>query len=139
VGHENVELVLRGYWAFVAGDLATVAEMLDPEVEWSSFETDGSDSHEEVLSILGQRFADGYRVELERCVAVGDQVAVAFRASGVERDEADDRPLQTRRYFTIGRYSGVVTIRDGRVVRVRDYPSYAAALEAIGLDEDGHY
>jgi ketosteroid isomerase-like protein len=135
MGQANVELVLRGYWAFVAGDLAAVADMLDPEVEWSSVERGMFTNRAEVLEILAERFADGYRLELERCVSVGDQVAVAFRASGVERDEADDRPLQTRRYFTVGRYSGVVTIRDDRVVHVQDYPSIGAALEAIGLDE----
>lgn len=134
-----MQLVMRGYWAFVGGDLATVAEMLDPEVEWSSVEPGRSDSREEVLGILAERLADGYRIELERCIAVGDQVAVAFRASGVERDTADDRPLQTRRYFTVGRYYGIVTIRDGRVVRVQDYPSFAAALDEFGLDEDSHF
>jgi ketosteroid isomerase-like protein len=138
MGQANVELVMRGYWAFVAGDLAAVADMLDPDVEWSSVEPERFNSREEVLGIIADRFADGYRLELERCIAVGDQVAVAFRASGVERDEADDRPLQTRRYFTVGRYSGIVTIRDGRVVRVQDYPSFAAALEAIGVEDDNH-
>lgn len=56
----------------------------------------------------------------------------------MERDEADDRPLQTRRYFTVGRYSAIVTIRDQRVVRVQDYPSFAAALDALGIEEDSH-
>jgi ketosteroid isomerase-like protein len=133
-----VELVMRGYWAFVAGDLVTVADMLDPDVEWSSVDPEMSDGRDEVVEILAERFADGYRIELERCIGVADQVAVAFRASGVERDAADDRPLQTRRYFTVGRYSAVVTIRDERVVRVQDYPSFAAALEALGIDEESH-
>jgi ketosteroid isomerase-like protein len=63
-------------------------------------------------------------------------VLVAFRASGVQTDPTDDRPLQSRRYFTIGRYFGVITLRDGRVVRVQDYPHMSAALEALGVDED---
>ena len=62
------------------------------------------------------------------------QGVVAFRASGIERDLTDDRPLQTRRYFTVGRYSAVVTIRGGRVVHVQDYAHLDAALEAVGLD-----
>ena len=74
--------------------------------------------------------------ELERCIGKGDQVLVAFRASGVQADPTDDRPLQTRRYFTIGRYFGIVTVRDGRVVRVTDYPHMGAALEALGVDEE---
>ena len=30
----GVDLLLRGYRAFVAGDLDAIEEMLDPEVEW---------------------------------------------------------------------------------------------------------
>jgi len=51
-------------------------------------------------------------------------------------DVNDDRPLQTRRYFTVGRYSAIVTVVDGRVRRVQEYPHLAAALEALGLDEE---
>jgi ketosteroid isomerase-like protein len=136
VRQANVELVLRGYWAFVAGDLDTVAEMLDPEIEWISFEPASSADHENVLAILADRFEEGYRVEIERCVGIGDEVAVSFRVAGEERDASDDRPLQTRRYFTVGRYSAVVTVRNGRVARVQEYPHLAAALEALGLDAE---
>src|SRR5947209_7047820 len=134
----NVELVVRGYWAFVGGDLETVAEMLDPEIEWIAIDPEESADHDSMLSILADRFADGSRVEIERCVAVGDDVAVSFRVAGEEKDLTDDRPLQTRRYFTVGRYSAVVTVRDGRVCRVQEYPHLGAALEAIGLEADAH-
>jgi hypothetical protein len=135
VRQANVELVLRGYWAFVAGDLDTVAEMLDPDIEWVSVDPVSSAGHASVLDILADRFDEGYRVEIERCVGIGDDVAVSFRVAGEERDASDDRPLQTRRYFTVGRYSAVVTVRDGRVARVQEFPHLAAALEALGLDE----
>jgi ketosteroid isomerase-like protein len=136
VSQANVELVLRGYWAFVAGDLDTVADMLDPDIEWVSVDPESSEGHESVLEILAERFAEGYRVEIERCVGVGDEVAVSFRVAGEERDASDDRPLQTRRYFTVGRYAAVVTVVDGRVRRVQEYPHLGAALEALGLDEE---
>lgn len=137
---ENVELVLSGYRAFVAGDFDKLADMLDPDVEWNAIDEGPQDysDREEVLGVLAERLDEGFRVELERCVGIGDQVAVAFRAAGIEKDATDDRPLQTRRYFTIGRYSAVVTIRDGRVVRVQDYPHLKAALEAIGLEDEVH-
>jgi ketosteroid isomerase-like protein len=136
VSQANVELVLRGYRAFVDGDLDAVAEMLDPDIEWIAVDPSESAGHEGVLSILADRFEDGYRVEIERCVGIGDDVAVSFRVAGVERDASDDRPLQTRRYFTVGRYSAIVTIRDGRVRRVQEYPHLGAALEALGIDEE---
>src|SRR5262249_41933286 len=106
------------------------------DVEWVSIDPEGAEGRSAVLDILADRFADDYRVEIERCVGVGDDVAVSFRVAGEERDLSDDRPLQTRRYFTVGRYSAVVTVRDGRVVRVREYPHLNAALEAIGVDDE---
>jgi ketosteroid isomerase-like protein len=137
VSKENVETVLRGYQAFVAGDLAAVADLLDPDIQWRGVGGQFVPADlEEVRLVLASRLADGYRIELERCIGKEDQVLVAFRASGVEKDPSDDRPLQTRRYFTVGRYYGVVTVRDGRVVAVQDYPHWNAALEALGLEDE---
>jgi ketosteroid isomerase-like protein len=133
---ESVNTILRGYRAFVAGDLDTVAELLDPDIEWFSVAPEQPPADlDEVRTILTARHADGYRIELNRCIGKGEDVLVAFRAAGVEKDPDDDRPLQSRRTFTIGRYWGVVTVREGRVVRVRDYPGLRPGLEALGLEE----
>jgi ketosteroid isomerase-like protein len=133
---ESVELVLRGYRAFVAGDFATMADLLSPEVEWYGVQGEGPAGGEEIQDILDARFADGYRIELERCIGKGDQVLLAFRAAGVEKDANDHRPLQTRRYFTIGRYWAIVKVDNGQITKVQDFPSMAAALDALGVDED---
>lgn len=134
MSQENVDLVLEGYRAFLAGEFETIAELLDDEVEWVGLETPGeATNRENVLELLADRLVDLPRVVLERCVGVGDRVVVYFRASAEEADPDDDRPLQTRRFYTIGRYAGVITIRSGRVVRIEDYPHVQAALEAVGL------
>jgi ketosteroid isomerase-like protein len=134
---ESVDTILRGYRAFVAGDLGTIAELLDPEIEWFGVGPDQPPADwDEVRTILSARFDDGYRIELERCIGKGEDVLVAFRAAGVEKDQQDDRLLQSRRTFTIGRYWAIVTVRDGRVVRVRDYPHLSAGMEALGVEED---
>ena len=138
VSQDSVELVLRGYRAFLAGDFESIAEMLDPDIEWSGLHGDPWDGQENVLEVLAERLEDDFRIELERCIGVGDKVVVAFRASGVEKDADDPRPFQSRRYFTVGRYSGIVTTRNGRVVHVQDYPHLSAALEAVGLEEGAH-
>ena len=132
---KSVELVLRGYRAFVAGDFATMAGLLADDVEWYGVEGNGPAGGDEIHGILSARFADGYRIELERCIGKGDEVLLAFRAAGVEKDLNDDRPLQTRRYFTIGRYWAIATVRNGQIAKVQDFPSMAAALEALGVDE----
>jgi ketosteroid isomerase-like protein len=135
VSQQNVDLVLAGYEAFLAGDFDTLAELLDEEIEWHGPEVGEHDvaRRETVLELLADRLEDLPRVALERCVGVGDRVVVYFRASEVETDATDDRPLQSRRAYTIGRYAGVITIDDGKVVRIQDYPHVHAALDAVGL------
>lgn len=133
---ESVEVVVRGYRAFIDGDFDAIADLLDAEVEWYPLGVGPASfaDHAEALSVIGQRYREDYRVELERCVGVGDQVVVGFRASRATRDADDPRPLQSRRKFSVERYSAIVTIRDGRVVRVQDFPHLQAAFDAAGID-----
>lgn len=134
---DNVDLILRGWRAFVAGDMEAVASLLDPDVEWIGLEQDAPD-RPSVLALLGERLAEGYRVEIEECIPVGDEVVVSFRAAGMEpaRRVADEegRTVSVSKFFTIGRYFAVVTLRGGKVVRVQDYPQRADAVAAVGLD-----
>ena len=132
-----VDLLLRGYRAFVAGDLDAIAGMLDPEVEWVGVgEVAGVADRADVLEVLADRLAEDYRVTLDRCIGLGDRVVVSMRFSLVERDPSDERPLQTRRTYLVGRYAAIVTMRDGHVVRVEEHPHLASALEAVGLEDE---
>ena len=132
-----VDLLLRGYRAFVAGDLDAIAGMLDPEVEWVGVgEVAGVADRADVLEVLADRLAEDYRVTLDRCIGIGDRVVVSMRFSRVERDPSDDRPLQTRRTYLVGRYAAIVTMREGHVIRVEEHPHLASALEAVGLEDE---
>jgi ketosteroid isomerase-like protein len=136
VSLESVEVVVRGYRAFIDGDFEAIAELLDDDIEWYPLGAGPTSfvDHGEALGVVAERYREQYRVELERCVGVGDQVVVGFRASRETRDADDPRPLQSRRKFSVERYSAVVTIREGRVVRVRDFPHLQAAFEAAGIE-----
>jgi ketosteroid isomerase-like protein len=137
VSHDSVELLLRGYRAFVAGDLAALEGMLDPDVEWVAAGEDAIlVSRDRVLEVLAERVAEGYHVTVDRAMGVADRVVVSMRFSRVEVDETDERPLQSRRSYLLGRWAGLVRARDGRVVRVEEYPHLEAALEAAGLEDD---
>jgi len=132
-----VDLLLRGYRAFVAGDLEAIEGMLDPEVEWVGVgEVAGIADRADVLEVLADRLAEDYRVTLDRCIGIGERVVVSMRFSRVERDPDDERPLQTRRTYFLGRYAAVVTTRNGHVVRVVEHPHLASALEAVGLEDE---
>lgn len=135
MSQENIDLVLSGYQAFLAGDFEFLADLLDDEVEWHGPAAGEGEvaQRDTVLEVLARRLDGLPRVVLERCVGVGDRVVVYFRASQYVADPSDDRPLQTRRSYTVGRYAGVITIRDGRVVEIQDYPHVHAALDAVGL------
>ena len=139
MSHSSVELLLRGYHAFVAGDLAALEGMLDPDVEWvASGEEAVVVNRDRVLAVLAERVAEGYHVVVDRAIGLPERVVVSMRFSRVEADPTDERPLQSRRSYLLGRWAGLVVMRDGRVVRVEEYPHLEAALEAAGIEGDGH-
>jgi ketosteroid isomerase-like protein len=134
--HESADLLLRGYHAFVAGDLDAIESLLDPDVEWVA--TGESDaivvSRDRVLEVVADRVAENYHVVVDRAIGIGDRVVVSMRFSRIELDPSDERPLQSRRSYLLGRWAAVVYTRDGRVVRVEEHPHLEAALEAAGLE-----
>lgn len=136
MSQEGVDLLLRGYRAFVAGDLDAIEGMLDPEVEWVGAEAEGAFDRADVLGVLAERVAEDYHVTVDRCIGVGDRVVVSMRFSRVEADPTDERPLQSRRTYHVGRYAAVVTMREGHVTRVEEHPHLGAALEAVGLEDE---
>jgi hypothetical protein len=133
----GVDLLLRGYRAFVAGDLDAVSGLLDPEVEWIGVgEVAALADRDDVLEVLADRVAENYQVTIDRCVGVGDRVAISMRFSRVETDPTDERPLQSRRMYLVGRYAAVVTTREGRVTRVEEHVSLGDALAAVGIEDE---
>ena len=88
--------------------------------------------------MLAERVAEDYHVTVDRAFGLPDRVVVSMRFSRMEVDPTDDRPLQSRRSYLLGRWAGLVHIRGGRVVRVEEYPHLEAAQEAAGIEGDGH-
>ena len=132
-----VDLLLRGYRAFVAGDLDAIGAMLDSDVEWVGAGEEATVvSRDVVLDVLADRVAEDYHVTVDRAIGIDDRVVVSMRFSRSEPDPTDERPLQSRRTYLVGRYAAIVTARNGRVTRVEEYPHLAAALEAAGLEDE---
>jgi hypothetical protein len=138
MSHESADVLLRGYHAFVAGDVDAMESMLDPDVEWvPAGESDAIViSRERVLEVVAERAAENYHVVVDRAIGLSDRVVVSMRFSRVELDPSDERPLQSRRSYLLGRWAAVVYIRDGRVVRVEEHPHLDAALAAAGLEDE---
>ena len=138
MSQETAELLLRGYHAFVDGDLAVIESMLDPDVEWvPAGETAAIViSRDRVLAVVADRATEGYHVVVDRAIGLADRVVVSMRFSRTEVDPSDERPLQSRRSYLLGRWAAVVDFRDGRVVRVEEHPHLEAALVAAGLEAE---
>jgi uncharacterized protein len=114
----NAELVRSSFDAFLRGDWHALSDVMDPGVEWLWHEPGDWDCHDrrKVLATLFERQRQGVVAGLEEVVEVGDRVFVRITGS---------RPG--------GHACMVVTVRDGRIVRMQDYPSRAAALAGAGL------
>jgi len=138
MSHESADLLLRGYHAFVDGDLEAIESLLDPDVEWvAAGESEAIVlSRERVLEVVADRAAENYHVVVDRAIGLADRVVVSMRFSRTEIDPSDERPLQSRRSYLLGRWAAVVHVRDGRVVRVEEHPHLESALEAAELEAE---
>ena len=138
MSQENVEIVRTLFAAFqsvnvgnFARRLDEVREIFDPEVEWvaapHSLLASGEYRGYDGVSRFWTQFLsawDEYGVRVDELIDAGDQVVAVMRLSGrtneLEVDEAR---------------SSVLTLRDGRIVRIEPFASKDEALEAAGLSE----
>jgi ketosteroid isomerase-like protein len=108
VSSGNDRLVRSGFEALLRGDWDALSRVMDPDVQWLWLEPGEWDCHdrEQVLARLSERQREGLVTGLEDVVAVDDE----------------------RVFVEVARACMVVTVRDGRIVRMQDYPNRAAAL-----------
>jgi len=132
MSQENVEIV-RDYWkAFAAGGLDAVTEFWDPEIDWRAIEGAPDDVGEmhgrEAVRLYLQDWVDmfeGLTVVAEELLEVEDQRVVAvIRVSGRAKLSGIETEL---------RLAVVNSVRDGKIVRGREYIDREEALEAVGL------
>ena len=139
VSEENVDLVRRLY-AELASEGSTrefeqrliddtLSRFLDPGVEWvpvtdSLLAVDSYRGFDGVRRFWGEFLStwESYRVEPLRFYDAGDQVAVVVHIVGRTHEL---EVAQTR--------SSLLTVRDGRVVRVQSFADAEGAREAAGL------
>jgi ketosteroid isomerase-like protein len=138
MSQENVEIVRRLLAALQSVDsgnfevrFAEVREIFDPEVEWvaaphSLLASEEYRGYDGVRRFWTQFLSawDEYGLEVDEVIDAGDQVVAVMRLSGrtneLEVDEAR---------------SSLLTLRDGRIVRIEPFASKDGALEAAGLRE----
>ena len=131
MSNDNVDLIRRAYEAYARGDLASMLGFVDPDLEWTYLDPGLQDPKPQVchgrheLDVALERRAErGLVSELEEVVGNGERVMVVARTPGVDAyrvTPADDRN------FT------VFTVREGRIVAIRDCRDRGEALAAAGI------
>ena len=134
MSRENVEIVRRGWDAWLRGDLRGLFQTFHPEIVWdTSHFRDWPEAayygNEGVQRFLGEWLDvwDDYEVSIENVVAAPDgRVVSLFRHRGKGRDSGVPMDLPMAQ---------IATLRDGKVTRLDNYDDRAEALEAVGLSE----
>jgi uncharacterized protein len=131
MSNENAELIRRGYEAYTNGDLAAMLEFVDPDLEWTYLDPTLEQptpqvchGRHELEQVLRGWAEHGLRAELEEVTSGGELVMVGVRRPAV--DAHDGRRGDDRAY-------SVFTVRDGRIVALRDCRDRQEALRLAGI------
>jgi ketosteroid isomerase-like protein len=127
----NEELIRTAYEAYSRGDLEPVLDLVDPGLEWTFLDPSVEDPQPQVcrgrheLATAFERLAKrGLKAQLEEVVGAGDRVMVVVRTPGIEA-------------YRVGkpgdRNYSVFTMRDGRIVALRDCRDRDEAKALIGI------
>jgi ketosteroid isomerase-like protein len=131
MSNENPDLVRSAYQAHASGDLAAMLEFVDPDLEWIYL--DPALAHpipqvchgrHELEQALRDWAEHGLQAELEEVTGRGELVMVGVRTPGV--DARFGRGGDDRAY-------SVFTVRDGRIVALRDCRDRQEALQLAGI------
>jgi len=130
MSQENVEIVRAFFEAALDGPEGPVKAYLADDLEFLPFSrmagpSRGPQGFMALVADMADQF-ERYEVRPERLHGSGELVAADLR-----------REAKTWRGSALirDRFAQVLTLRDGKIARIRSFPSYAEALEAVGLSE----
>ena len=125
----NVELLTQLYDAFGRGDIPRVLAAFDPQIEWTSAEGApypgtfiGPDA---ILQAIFMRLGtewEGFQALPTEYIDGGEQVVALGRYQGTYRETGKSMSAA---------FAHVWTIRDGRIVRYRQYVDSRKMAEAL--------
>jgi ketosteroid isomerase-like protein len=129
----NVAIARRAYETYNREGPYAIFQFLDPEIVWGTPEqgTEGLyHGHEGVRRFLDEFFElfDEAQIDPEEFIDAGERLLVPFRF----RAKAKGSGLEIEEHWV-----HVWTIRGEQAVRLEQYTERAAALESVGLTEEG--
>jgi ketosteroid isomerase-like protein len=133
MSQDNVDVIRRLLEAFAEGDVGAVFAASDPDIELEVSDAyfdaprtfHGHDGMREIFAAQAEVFSP-FRLEPKEFVDAGDRVVVMARAGGLARASGVD---------VMGSFGHLWTLRDGKVVRFKEFKDPREALEAAGLQE----
>jgi ketosteroid isomerase-like protein len=131
MSNENAELIRRAYLAYANDDLDAMLEFVDPDLEWTYLDPvlehpthQVCHGRQELEQVLRHWAEHGLRAELEEVTGAGELVMVGVRTPGI--DAHFSRGRDDRAY-------SVFTVREGRIVALRDCRDRQEALQLAGI------
>jgi ketosteroid isomerase-like protein len=131
MSYENAELIRRAYQAYASGDLAGMLALVDPDLEWTYLDPalerpspQVCHGRQELELLLRQWAEHGLRAELEEVISAGELVMVGVRTPGIDAHLSRGGD---------GRAYSVFTVREGRIVALRDCRDRPEALQLAGI------
>ena len=125
-----LETVRRMYAAFAAKDRDEILRLFDPRIVWvQNAGFPGGGAHvgaEAVFEVFAgfRRNWEGWTAEVAEWLEAGDTVVAIGEYAGTYK--ATFRPMRAA-------FAGVYDVRDGRIVRFRQFTDTAKIAEAVGL------
>jgi ketosteroid isomerase-like protein len=132
MSQHNVEVVRDSWKALADSGLDAMAEYWDPEISWRAMENAPDDVGEMHGQDAARRYVQDWLDMFEDIVNVPQEVL----------DVGEDRVIAVQHVTGRARLSGVetelryavlYTVREGKIVRVKEYRDRQEALEAVGL------
>jgi ketosteroid isomerase-like protein len=132
MSEENAEIVRRSWTAFAGGGLDALAEFWDDGINWRAIEgalddvgeIQGAEAMRRYLQDWLDTFEDITSVPIELADAGADTVIAVLQVTGRARLSGVATEI---------RYAIVYTLRDGKIVRGREYATRQEAFAAVGL------
>jgi ketosteroid isomerase-like protein len=121
---ENKELIKKGFAAFAAGDVQSVMDLFDDDVEWvqpgASAVSGTYHGKAEIMEYMGRLAERSLSVNLKRLIAEGDTV-VAITEVTVDGQTGED--------------ADVFTIRNGKTIRAEMHGDTSLMERVFGKKE----
>lgn len=126
----DIDIVLTGLVdAIRSQDPERIADLLAPDLVWEGLRPElRCDGRDQALRLIRNRFAAAlFSVDAVEAIDAGPHVVVGLRGPGFNGIPGDRE--------TVGQMYHVFTLRDGKVIRWRDYLARDDALAAAGAPD----